>query len=125
METAFFNAQTIREIKIENRKLGGKKKVSSVFTQYVCSSFSFVVWNHSCFLFSTSPNSDAKESKEKDLRGKCARQISQEQDLWRTSIIDSIWLELRAYLNNGKSSEEQLNILKTEREQHEEVTRYY
>ena len=34
--TAFFNAQTIREIKIENRKLGGKKRVSSVFTQYVC-----------------------------------------------------------------------------------------
>ena len=26
LETAFFNAQTIREIKIENRKLGGKKK---------------------------------------------------------------------------------------------------
>ena len=36
LETAFFNAQTIREIEIENRKLGGKKKVSSVFTQYVC-----------------------------------------------------------------------------------------
>ena len=32
----FFYVQTIREIKIENRKLGGKKKVSSVFTQYVC-----------------------------------------------------------------------------------------
>ena len=31
-----FDVQTIREIKIENKKLGGKKKVSSVFTQYVC-----------------------------------------------------------------------------------------
>ena len=36
LETAYFNVQTIREIKIENRKLDGKKKVSSVFTQYVC-----------------------------------------------------------------------------------------
>ena len=36
LETAFFNVQTIREIKIENKELGGKKNVSSVFTQCVC-----------------------------------------------------------------------------------------
>ena len=31
----FFNFQTIRERKIENKQLG-RKKVSYVFTQYVC-----------------------------------------------------------------------------------------
>ena len=36
LETAFFNIQTIREIKIENEKLGGKKRFPQFFTQYVC-----------------------------------------------------------------------------------------
>ena len=37
LETAFFNAQTIREIKIENRKLGGKKRFPQfLLSMYVC-----------------------------------------------------------------------------------------
>ena len=36
LETVFFNFQTNRERKIENKKFGDHKKVSSVFTQYVC-----------------------------------------------------------------------------------------
>ena len=63
LETAFFNVQTIREIKIENKKLGGKKRFPQfllsmyVFCVFVClfvclsvialqtSSFDIGVWN--------------------------------------------------------------------------------
>ena len=37
LETAFFNVQTIREIKIENKKLGGKKR----FPQFLLSMYVF------------------------------------------------------------------------------------
>ena len=36
LETVFFYFQTNRERKIDNKKFGRKKKVSSVFTLYVC-----------------------------------------------------------------------------------------
>jgi len=40
LETAFFNIQTIREIKIENNKLGGKK----MFPQFLLSMYVFCVF---------------------------------------------------------------------------------
>ncbi|CAL1534130.1 unnamed protein product, partial [Lymnaea stagnalis] len=39
----------------------------------------------------------------------------------RTSLIEQIWLELQAYLNNKISPEEQSEILKNERQVHEQV----
>lgn len=74
---------------------------------------------HSSFSLLINLGTEAKKDKEKKMS--CyKRQMSEELEQWRTTIIEQIWLELRAYLG-GTSPEEQFRVLKLERQKSEKV----
>ncbi|XP_005109668.1 mitogen-activated protein kinase kinase kinase 4 isoform X2 [Aplysia californica] len=74
---------------------------------------------HAKFALLINLGTEAKKDREK--LSACKRQMSEEQELWRSSVIEVIWLELRAYINNGRTPEEQFQLLKMERQQNEKV----
>lgn len=75
---------------------------------------------HSNFSLLINLGTEAKKDKEKKLSSN-KRQMSVELEQWRASLIEQIWLELRAYINNGIFPEEQGHLLKMERQDSERV----
>ncbi|RUS75685.1 hypothetical protein EGW08_016551 [Elysia chlorotica] len=63
---------------------------------------------------------EAKKDKEKKMSSN-KRQISIEQEQWRSHVIEQIWIELQAYINADVSPEEQLQNLNRERQKSEQV----
>lgn len=75
---------------------------------------------HSNFSLLINLGTEAKKDKEKKMSSN-RRQMSVELEQWRASLIEHLWLELRAYINNGISPEEQHHLLKMERQEYEKV----
>uniref|UniRef100_A0A2C9K925 Mitogen-activated protein kinase kinase kinase N-terminal domain-containing protein n=1 Tax=Biomphalaria glabrata TaxID=6526 RepID=A0A2C9K925_BIOGL len=63
---------------------------------------------------------EAKKDKEKKMSS-AKRQISVELYQWQAAMSEQLWIELQAYINGKISPEEQSDILKKERQQHEHV----
>ncbi|CAG5116904.1 unnamed protein product [Candidula unifasciata] len=74
---------------------------------------------HSKFSLLINLGTEAKKDKEKMMSSN-KRQLSVELEQWRASLIEQLWLELRAYIN-GISPEEQHHLLKMERQEYEKV----
>lgn len=62
---------------------------------------------------------EAKKDKEKKMSS-YKRQMSVELEQWRSTLIEQIWLELRAYIS-GRSLDKQCRLLKLERQENEKV----
>ncbi|XP_059154540.1 mitogen-activated protein kinase kinase kinase 4-like isoform X2 [Physella acuta] len=75
---------------------------------------------HNNFALLISLGTEAKKDKETKMSSS-KRQFSVEQDVWRSTLIEQIWIELQAYINNNISHEEQIELLKKERQLHERV----
>ena len=63
---------------------------------------------------------EAKKDKEKKMSAN-KRQISIEQEQWRSQVIEQIWIELQAYTHDYAHPEEQLQNLNRERQKSEQV----
>lgn len=61
------------------------------------------------------------EAKKREEKSSYKRQFSIEQEQQRIVLIEQIWIELRAYLDDDMSAEEQNEYLKRERQTHDSV----